>query len=436
MRAIVTSTYPDKTAEIKVSNDATLADIQKLAESALKLNLTEYHWSYVNFGEDVIPLKSKSGDYKPAIKENTTFVLSAPLSLLPSRGPKGATPTTEADNFKGFTYENIFAKIAKSQGKQRQFAFEYLDTYTSDILKSSSFTKLSKAHVAAVLARDSLSAQEIDVFDALLRWADEESKRKGEKPSPESRKAVIGDLINLVRFPLLSTEDIAAKVTPQNLLTSVQILDLFTYVAQRDLSLGPTLGSSLSAFSSKPRKGASRYGQPGKRFGDNFTCTALEGDWSWGSGDHVNTSDRVTNSDLENITAYLTGSRMTQWKSGDDDWNLPRGTERCGIYTYPQSSVHAFNLKFSKGQAVLRGFRFFCTRLERAVTLGIFTRKNSSQSWGENLNTTTLPFLSTGQNQKQWVEFQFSKAVQCEEFRVEIRGGQCAFHSLNFINGP
>jgi len=179
------------------------------------------------------------------------------------------------------------------------------------------------------------------------------------------------------------------------------------------------------------------YGAPGSRFADGFTMTSLEGEWSWGSGDHVNTSDRIVHTDLENMTGILTGARITQYKSGDD-YKLPRGgNERCGIYSNPKSDPHAFNLKFTKGQAVLRGFRFFCTRIERAVTLRVFTRKSGTQSWGDNLySANSLPCLTTGGNQKQWVEVQFQKHTQCEEFRVEIRGGQCAFHTINFINGP
>jgi len=343
---------------------------------------------------------------------------------------------SEDDRFKGLTADNIFVKLAKLQGKPRQNAFEYLDTYTTEIVKSPSWLKLPKANAAAILARDTLSVPEIQLFEATIKWADAELTRKGEKPTPEGRKTVLGDLINHIRFPIMTTEEVAAKVTPHNLLSATQTLELFTYLAQKDLG-SATPGPSLSVFSTKPRKGSSRYGAPGTRIKDGFTLLLIEGNWSWGSGDHVNTGDRVTNSDLENVGAYLTGSRQETWKSGDEDWNYPRGSERCGIYTYPTSDPHALNLKFSKGSAFLRGFRFFCTRLERGVTLRAFARKTGATAWGDNLAPSfTTPYLATGGNQKQWVEINFTKPAQADEFRIEIRGGQSAFHSIQFTNGP
>jgi len=56
-----------------------------------------------------------------------------------------------------------------------------------------------------------------------------------------------------IRFPTMQTEDVASRVAPTGLLDQMQVLDLFTYLAQKDVGAKP--GKGLAVFSSKPRSG-------------------------------------------------------------------------------------------------------------------------------------------------------------------------------------
>jgi len=66
----------------------------------------------------------------------------------------------------------------------------------------------------------------------------------------------MGELLSHVRFPLMTTQDIAVSVAPSSLLDSNQILDLFTYLGMKGSSdKKPKLPKSLECFNSKERKG-------------------------------------------------------------------------------------------------------------------------------------------------------------------------------------
>lgn len=53
-----------------------------------------------------------------------------------------------------------------------------LDKSAEDALNSEAFTKLSLSTVEKILTRDTLSIDEMDVYKACLRWAEEECMRQ------------------------------------------------------------------------------------------------------------------------------------------------------------------------------------------------------------------------------------------------------------------
>jgi len=63
-------------------------------------------------------------------------------------------------------------------------------------------------------------------------------------------------LIEYIRFPVMSTEDVALKVTNAKILSPQTVLELFTYLGQTDDERSKSdLPKSLQMYSNKPRKG-------------------------------------------------------------------------------------------------------------------------------------------------------------------------------------
>jgi hypothetical protein len=152
----------------------------------------------------------------------------------------------------------------------------------------------------------------------------------------------------------------------------------------------------------------------------------------------VNSGDRVRVADIEIIQKILNGTATAEYLTGDH-YNFPRGgSVRCGVYTYPTSDPHFLEIKFTKGILMARSFRFYTTRLESSVRLRLLYKRPGGSTFDNDLIPAgwAAPTLSNGGGQRQWVEVLFGKPVQMEALRIEIRGGQCAFHILDWINGP
>jgi hypothetical protein len=157
---------------------------------------------------------------------------------------------------------------------------EYLDIFASDILKQKKVESLPREVFGFVVKRDSLSIPEMELFDVVVAWGRARLKEKSTPETPAALKAELGDILYSVRFPIMTTEQIATKVTATGLLDQAQILDLFTYLAQKDMGMKP--GKSLQVFSASLRKGAGFYGAPGAHIPkDSWTLTALGGEWSY-----------------------------------------------------------------------------------------------------------------------------------------------------------
>jgi hypothetical protein len=252
------SNWPERSAELKISTDSTLGQARAAAAKALNVDLKEYQVHLTAFGEDVVQLTG-GDDSKVKWKPKGYLYWIAPLGYLPIRQKKGVVEEKEPDDkFKGLTPENIFKKLASAKGQQKKIALEFLDEFTPEIIRTKQFLTVPKEAVAWIAARDSINVGEADLFDACVKWAQAEIKRKEKAESKESKediKTVLKDVIPHIRFPTMSTEDVATKVLLHGVLDESQVLELYTYLAQADMP-GAKPGKALSVFKSEPRKGA------------------------------------------------------------------------------------------------------------------------------------------------------------------------------------
>lgn len=112
-------------------------------------------------------------------------------------------------------------------------------------------------------------------INAVLKWGKAECKRQEKKSdSGDDLKSALGDVVNLIRFPIMSLEEIAAHVAPRfacchlcavwpcmliivfacsNMLGQDALLELFKYVSITDEK---ERAATTLPFSAKPRGGA------------------------------------------------------------------------------------------------------------------------------------------------------------------------------------
>jgi len=130
-------------------------------------------------------------------------------------------------------------------------ALEYLDIHCKDVVTSNDWTKIDQKLLKTILKRDTLSIPEGDLFEAVVLWGKAECKRQTVEPNAENLQKVLSESLPLIRFPTMTMQEVAAKVTPTNLLSSDQILQVFTYLGSKD-SQKENLKVS---WPTKPRKG-------------------------------------------------------------------------------------------------------------------------------------------------------------------------------------
>jgi len=212
----------------------------------------------------VIEFVHRHDDDKSTLRDLMTVFVLAPAHLKPVREVikkekkrRDDDEPVGTEKFKGLSPQNAFAKLEKAKGKERTTILQYIDIFASDILKTKPFTKLTAEQVADLVKRDTLNIEEVEVWDACMAWAKSKAIEGKLEDKASTYKELLKDIIPHIRFPIMTTEQVAAKVSTSGVLDSQTLLELFTYLARKgkdeDEKL-EKLAESLS-FSKKERSG-------------------------------------------------------------------------------------------------------------------------------------------------------------------------------------
>jgi hypothetical protein len=240
---------------IECDPDATsISELKKKCGGVIKQNITGHRWYWVQIKTDSINLDDLAPDAKlkaSGILPSGTVLIVAPAKYRPRPGAAVASSGAGAgDVTDGLTPDKAVQRLGTEAKSPRQTAIlEWVDSNAEEVLKCPAFLKAPNKTLQLILSRDTLGVEEPMVLEALQKVA----KARG-AASPDAVKKTLGDLLKLVRFPVMTPKQCASHVVTSGLLDQKQTLDLFTYVAQRE-SKGDsvTLPESLSAFPIKER---------------------------------------------------------------------------------------------------------------------------------------------------------------------------------------
>lgn len=123
--------------------------------------------------------------------------------------------------------------------------YDLIDRHTQACLNSDCFLEIDNNTLEAVLTRDTLRVREIVLYQAVIRWADADCQHKNLLLCASSRRGALKNCANLIRYPLMSSQEFAAGPAQDGLLTDKQMVQLFLYF---NLNPKPT-----SEFLDKPR---------------------------------------------------------------------------------------------------------------------------------------------------------------------------------------
>jgi len=232
--------------------------------------------------------------------------------------------------------DNIATKLSSAKGAQKEACIQWIDKHAKKVFESKAPLSFSKETLQSLLKRDTLAIKEGELFDAIIRWGKAQSK----EDSPDALKSTLKGLIELIRFPIMSTQDLAVKVVPRGLLTSSQTLQLFTYTSSVDRKEKSgekaQLPDELKIFSSQPRKSAefkyvsfessgqysySTYGVAGtnnvEHLNDFTDRSLLKGICAASPGwINIDLSDKITIQDIE----------IGGWNGNSSLWSVTNGS--------------------------------------------------------------------------------------------------------------
>lgn len=110
-----------------------------------------------------------------------------------------------------------------------QRCWELLDAQAELALRSDGFTDIDPPTLELILQRETLNVREVQLFQAALRWAAAECRRRGLMVTPRNKRAVLGKALYLVRFPTMTLQEFADGAAQSNILTLTETHDIFLW---------------------------------------------------------------------------------------------------------------------------------------------------------------------------------------------------------------
>ncbi|EFO23168.2 hypothetical protein LOAG_05315 [Loa loa] len=105
-----------------------------------------------------------------------------------------------------------------------------IDTKTDEVLKSPGLRDIDRDTLVAVLKRNELNAtSELIVFKAAQSWSEAECERREIEVNPSNQRLVLGPVLSLIRFPLMTISEFG-EAASSSLLTCEEIAQVFLHL--------------------------------------------------------------------------------------------------------------------------------------------------------------------------------------------------------------
>jgi len=133
----------------------------------------------------------------------------------------------------GLNSENACELFANAPKDERQFALNYIEIHANEVLESDAFLDMDEEDLCVIARSNYLSIEEMALFKALLEWGRRRVRiMEGVSDvDPAQLARVLRNVIQHVRFPLMTVEDLATEVAPSGALDQHSLVELFTYLS-------------------------------------------------------------------------------------------------------------------------------------------------------------------------------------------------------------
>ena len=109
--------------------------------------------------------------------------------------------------------------------------WKVIDEQTVEALKSDEFATMERSLLEAIVIRDTLTIEEIELFKAVDLWATKECERQGLGAVGETKRRILGEgVVRAIRFPTMKLEDFAGVVLDSKILTPDEVVTIVKYL--------------------------------------------------------------------------------------------------------------------------------------------------------------------------------------------------------------
>jgi hypothetical protein len=107
-------------------------------------------------------------------------------------------------------------------------------------LVSQSFLSLSPECLRLVIQSDDLKCKEEIIYQQIIEWSKNRCRNQNLPVNDENTRQVLGDLLYLVRFPIMERKYFTEKVSKKSLLSSDEIVKVYQSLDDEKISVFPT----------------------------------------------------------------------------------------------------------------------------------------------------------------------------------------------------
>ena len=120
---------------------------------------------------------------------------------------------------------SILPQAQKFEDKDlEERCWNVIELHTEEAVTSDDFVTLERSIVESVVKRERLNVKEVNLFKAVDRWASKEVERQGLTPDGEVKRKVLGEeIVNAIRFPVMSYNEFASVVLDCDILTKREL---------------------------------------------------------------------------------------------------------------------------------------------------------------------------------------------------------------------
>ena len=129
----------------------------------------------------------------------------------------------------------ILQQATKFEEKElQQKCVTYICSHTKPILNTEYFAELDIESLKVILRQDGLNVKETEIFNSVVRWCEHRLDVEQNSPlDPTAKRKLLGDALQLIRFPIMTAKEFAEDCVQSGLLTTKESCDVLCYLVRK-----------------------------------------------------------------------------------------------------------------------------------------------------------------------------------------------------------